>query len=342
MLHFMVVGLIGCWDDRFFRSRAAFRWEKRLAEMQLGTYPHLKRGKRWAVVTGSNSGIGYQVALLLARCGVSVVLACRSDARGAEAERSIRETLGEEAGVGRVEYVRLDVADLGSVTQFARLMEGRGVALLVCNAGAMCLPWSLTPQGFETVFGTHVMGHALLAQLLLPELLRCSKGTARIVYSASRTVEKGILLKECFGRPEQPLKGFDKYSHYANVKMTQTTCALALADELGAGEVAVHAVHPGCVQSNIIKNAALLGSLSGFFEWANQFIGHISPLEGASYVVRACLHNDCAPAAGTGRYLHCGQPCIPGPLASDPQLRKQAWTLLQQALCEGGWLKLDQ
>lgn len=335
MMCFLCEGLWGSFDDRVFRGRSSYDWKNNLAEIMQSKHPHMQG--RWAVVTGSNSGIGYQLSLLLARCGVSVVLACRSDSKGKEAEQSIRAALGD--GAGAVEYVKLDVSDLASVTRFAAAMQGRGVGLLVCNAGAMCLPWSCTPQGFETVFATHVMGHALLAQLLVPELLQSSKGTARIVYCSSRTVEKGSVVTECFKRPEKPFDGFNKYSHYPNVKTMQTCCALAHADELGSGDVAVHAVHPGCVQSNIVTNAALLGIFSPFFQWASPAVGQICPLEAASYLLRACLCDDCAPENGTGRYFHCGQPSIPGRLASDPKVRKASWSLLQQALSEGGWLK---
>merc|ERR1712124_230291 len=100
---------------------------------------------------------------------------------------------------------------------------------------------------------------------------------------------------------------FDKYSHYADVKMTQTLCAFAHADELGSGDIAVHAVHPGCVQTGIVANAGFLGPFSSLAGKSSWLVGHISPTEGASYVLRVCLSSDCAPSAGTARYYHCGQ-----------------------------------
>lgn len=216
------------------------------------------------------------------------------------------------------------------------MMKGRGVGLVVCNAGGMCVPWSLTSQGFETVFGTHVMGHALLSQLMMPELIRSNKGTARIVTVSSKTVEHGVFLGDYFARPSTPPTVFNRFAHYSNVKTTQTCCALALADELGQGDVAVHAVHPGCVQSDIISNSGLplipIMNLGAYIQ--------ISAIEGASYVLRACLSDDCAPSNCTGRYLHCGQPSLPGP-AADVKLRKNAWQLLQQSLRVGEWLSSD-
>merc|ERR1712192_51533 len=169
-----------------------------------------------------------------------------------------------------------------------------------------------------------------------------SKGTARIVYVSSRTSEHGTLLKEAFARPENPPPDFDRYAHYGDVKMTQTCCALAHADQLGPGNVAIHAVHPGCVYTNIVSNSRLMGPFSALADNLSWIVGQISPLEAASYVLRVCLAGDCAPDNGTGRYFHCGQPCLPGPWATDPVAKKEAWTVLQQALCDGGWVKPER
>merc|ERR1711924_20706 len=226
------------------------------------------------------------------------------------------------------------MGDLTSVTRFSESMKGRGVGLLVCNAGAMCLPWSLTPQGFEIVFGTHVVGHALLSQLMLPELVRSNKGTARIVHVSSRTVEQGQFIGDFFARPEKPPTNFNRFAHYGNAKTMQTCCALAHADNLGGADVAIHAVHPGCVHSEIISNSGM--PLVPLMNLGATLV-QISAIEGASYVLRVCLADDCAPASGTGRYYHCGYASPPGPAASDVNLRKEAWNLLQQALRDGGW-----
>merc|ERR1712113_530494 len=100
-------------------------------------------------------------------------------------------------------------------------------------------------------------GHALLSQLLVPELKRSNKGTARIVHVSSKTVEHGAFLEEFFRRPLKAPSLFNRFAHYSNVKATQTSCALALADELGSEDIAVHAVHPGCVQTDIVANSTL-------------------------------------------------------------------------------------
>src|SRR5437868_3828572 len=94
-------------------------------------------GKR-AVVTGSNSGIGYHTALELGRAGAEVILAVRDVARGAEAVEKMRA----EAPEARFLVESLDLASLPSVRAFAARMlaEGRPLDLLVNNAGVMAVP----------------------------------------------------------------------------------------------------------------------------------------------------------------------------------------------------------
>src|SRR5690348_9153628 len=136
---------------------------------------------RTAVVTGSNSGIGYITARELARRGARVVLACRSEARGTEAAGRLA---GEVPGA-EVEFVRLDLGDLSSVREFAATYEqGHDrLDLLINNAGVMALPYGRTADGFETQFGVNHLGHFALTGQVLPMLL--STAGARVVTVSS-------------------------------------------------------------------------------------------------------------------------------------------------------------
>jgi Dehydrogenases with different specificities (related to short-chain alcohol dehydrogenases) len=121
-----------------------------------------------AVVTGANSGIGLIAARELARAGATTVLAVRNLEKGAQAEAQIRAA----APGADVAVVRLDLADLSSVREFADELAARhdGVDLLVNNAGVMAIPHRRTADGFEMQFGTNHLGHFALTGLLLDQL----------------------------------------------------------------------------------------------------------------------------------------------------------------------------
>ncbi|GDY42550.1 hypothetical protein SANT12839_034320 [Streptomyces antimycoticus] len=127
---------------------------------------------RTAVVTGANSGLGFVTARELARRGAQVVLACRSEARGAEAAQRIRA----QAPGAYVRVAPLDLADLKSVRTFAAEHPGDRLDLLINNAGVMALPRRSTADGFEMQFGVNHLGHFALTGLLLPKLLEAGPG----------------------------------------------------------------------------------------------------------------------------------------------------------------------
>ncbi len=120
---------------------------------------------RVAIVTGANSGLGLVTARELARAGAEVVLACRDTGKGARAAQEIREA----APGARVAVRELDLADLGSVRDFAEATDGP-LDLLVNNAGVMAPPKRLTADGFESQIGTNHLGHFALTGRLLPRL----------------------------------------------------------------------------------------------------------------------------------------------------------------------------
>jgi NAD(P)-dependent dehydrogenase (short-subunit alcohol dehydrogenase family) len=202
-----------------------------------------------ALITGANSGIGYQAALELARHGEHVLLGCRNEAKGRAAlERLLREAPGASA-----EVVQLDMASLASIRAFAAAFIGRGIVLdlLVNNAGVMALPKrELTEDGFERQFGTNHLGHFALTGLLLPALL--ASPAPRVVTVASLAHRTGKIEFDNLQR-ERGYEGWDAYnaSKLANI---------LFAKELDRRARAAHsrllslAVHPGVSTTSIFEN----------------------------------------------------------------------------------------
>jgi NAD(P)-dependent dehydrogenase (short-subunit alcohol dehydrogenase family) len=145
---------------------------------------------RVAVVTGANSGLGYHVALALAVAGAQVVLACRNIDKAKSAITSIRALVP----ASQVTLCRLDLADLGSVAQFADNFraEHDRLDLLVNNAGLMAVDQSCTVDGFETQIGVNHLGPFALTAHLLPTVL--STPGARVVSMSSMGHRQGRLV----------------------------------------------------------------------------------------------------------------------------------------------------
>jgi len=117
------------------------------------------------IVTGANSGIGFETARLLALHGAAVVMACRNLEKGQAAVDQIRS----QNHRGQAILQRLDLADLASVGQFAEsyLAEFDRLDILINNAGVMATPYQKTRDGFEQQFCTNHLGHFKLTGLLI-------------------------------------------------------------------------------------------------------------------------------------------------------------------------------
>ena len=155
---------------------------------------------RLAVVTGATGGRGYETALALAGAGAEVVLAGRNETRGANALERLRAAHPD----ANVRFEQLDLASLTSVAAFADqlLAAGRGVDLLVNNAGVMALPQrGESTDGFELQFATNYLGHFALTARLLPLLRRVNAARIVNVSSLAATVKTINLADRSRNRP---------------------------------------------------------------------------------------------------------------------------------------------
>ncbi|MFE3907858.1 oxidoreductase [Streptomyces sp. NPDC059153] len=198
---------------------------------------------RTAVVTGANSGIGLITARELARHGARVLLACRDETRGKEAESRIRTAV---TGAD-VEFVPLDLADLDSVRTFAAAHTPDRIDLLINNAGVMALPYGRTADGFERQFGVNHLGHFALTGLLLPKLL--DTPGARVVSVSSgmhalSNIDIGDLNSE---------RNYRRWIAYGRSKTANLLFIHELARRLSAAgsEVVAAAAHPGFAATNL-------------------------------------------------------------------------------------------
>jgi NAD(P)-dependent dehydrogenase (short-subunit alcohol dehydrogenase family) len=204
---------------------------------------------RLAIVTGANSGIGYQAARYLSRVGAAVILACRNREKGEAA----RAKIVSANPAAKVEVRVLDVADLESVRRFAEefLSENKPLDLLINNAGVMAIPQRrTTPQGFEMQFGTNHLGHFALTGRLLPALL--SQPNSRVVTVASIAHKGGKLNFDDLNAERH----YDPRGAYQQSKLANLVFGLELDRRLRARSVETASVmaHPGVAVTNIVSN----------------------------------------------------------------------------------------
>jgi len=251
---------------------------------------------RVAVVTGANSGLGYETALAFAEHGATVVLACRDIARGAVAADRIRASVPAAS----VEPIRLDLADLDSVRDFARQCAARHESLdiLVNNAGVMAPPCRLTTkQGFELQFGVNHLGHCALTGLLLPALVR-SAGS-RVVTVSSFAHESGRIDFDDL----QLERGYTPYRGYGASKVANVLFMLELDRRLRrAGAPVLSAgAHPGFASTNlqaagpflcakpltswlVLAGVRLFGQSAAHGAWSQLYAATAAGVKGGDYV----------------------------------------------------------
>jgi NAD(P)-dependent dehydrogenase (short-subunit alcohol dehydrogenase family) len=217
-------------------SRATARW----AEHDI---PDL--AGRTAIVTGANSGIGWETARLLAEAGAHVVLACRNAERAGDAERRIVALRPS----GSAEVLIIDLADLDSIAAAATTftVEHPRLDLLVNNAGLMCIPQATTPLGYEMQFGVNHLGHFALTAHLLPVLL--ATPNSRVVNVSS--------LSHRFGRMDfdavQDGARYSPLGAYCRSKLANLLFTFELQNRLAAIDAPTVAVaaHPGGSNTNL-------------------------------------------------------------------------------------------
>ncbi|MER5379979.1 oxidoreductase [Streptomyces sp. NPDC002688] len=201
---------------------------------------------RTAVVTGANSGLGYVTARELARRGARVVLACRSEGRGAEAvDRLVAEVPGAE-----VEFIQLDLGELDSVREFASVCERTHdrLDLLVNNAGVMALPLGRTADGFETQFGVNHLGHFALTGLLLPMIAETPG--ARIVTVSSMVHALSNIDIDDLNSENGPYRRWIAYARSKTANLLFTHELARRLSRAGSDAVAA-AAHPGYASTNL-------------------------------------------------------------------------------------------
>jgi NAD(P)-dependent dehydrogenase (short-subunit alcohol dehydrogenase family) len=215
------------------------------------------------LVTGANSGIGFEIARGLARTGARVVLACRDAIKGEAA----RKEIAKDAHNTGIELLTVDLASQRSIRSAAQEFSANHPALdvLVNNAGVAVPSRRESPDGIELTFATNVLGYYLFTALLLDCLRRSP--AARIINMASN-MAYGLDLEDV----EFKRRRYDASTAYAQSKQADRMLTWFLARQLEGASITANAMSPGAV------NTALLHALAPGFRG-------ISPAKGADTAI---------------------------------------------------------
>jgi NAD(P)-dependent dehydrogenase (short-subunit alcohol dehydrogenase family) len=214
---------------------------------------------RVAIVTGANSGIGFETARVLAEKGATVIMACRNlDKANPKADEIRTQHPG-----ARIDVMQLDLADLESVRSFADAFRDKysRLDLLINNAGIMVPPFGTTAQGFETQFGVNHLGHFALTLQLLDLVL--DTPAARIVNVSSMAHRFG---KIDFANLNAE-NGYNAQAAYGQSKLANLlfTYELQRRLERAGHDTLVVAAHPGWTATNLQDHAKSVKFLNRFF-----------------------------------------------------------------------------
>lgn len=230
-----------------------------------------------AIVTGSNTGIGYETALDLYKKGAKVYIACRNQEKAYQAI----EKMKAEGGKGELIFEHLDLASLHAVKAFADIVlnaESR-LDLLINNAGIMIPPQSKTEDGFEIQFGVNFVGHFALTGHLF-NLLEATKGSR--VVTLSSNAHRGAKIDFDNFRLE---KAYQNWREYGQSKLADLIFALEFEKRLrkNGNQIISLAAHPGYSETDLQKymDKDMLASLD-----------LMSAKEGAQPTLAASLRED--------------------------------------------------
>ncbi|OBB82751.1 short-chain dehydrogenase [Mycobacterium colombiense] len=213
---------------------------------------------RVAVITGANTGLGYETALALADHGAHVVLAVRNLDKGKDAAARITA----QSPHADVALAELDLTSLASVRAAAEQLRSAHdrIDLLINNAGVMYTPKSNTKDGFELQFGTNHLGHFAFTGLLLDRLLPVAGSRIVTISSVGHRILADIHFDDL-----QWERRYNRVAAYGQAKLANLLFTYELQRRLAPhGTTIAAAAHPGMSDTELMRNmpAPLVGAFA--------------------------------------------------------------------------------
>ena len=289
-----------------------------------------RQNKRIFLITGANSGLGYETSKFLLKKGATVIMCCRDLNKGERA----RQELLKFNFPGNIELFTLDLSDLKEVKELAQSIKNKfnSLDVLINNAGIMAPPKTFTKQGFEIQFGVNHLAHMFLTLELLPMLKE--KKNSRVV-----TVTSGV---QYFGKIQwDDLQGnikYDRWFSYAQSKLANVMFGLELNSKLKRinSQTSSLLAHPGFARTNL-QPKSVEANQSWQEELAYKLMDPMfqSAKMGAMPQIAAATLNTAKGGEQYGpRFSFRGLPekCMNAPKALNKNARKRLWEISENLI----------
>ena len=271
------------------------------------------------IVTGANSGIGFEIAKTLSSKGAKVIIACRDESKGLETQKKIN---------GNSEYVNLDLRSFASIEHFSQSVKTKHpkVDVLINNAGVMFPPFTKTNEQLELTFGVNYIGYYLLTNKMMP-LLREVRGSRVVNMSSIAQYRVNNINWDNMNSQIH----YDKREAYDLSNLFRTMFTLELEEKLRQKHYETIAVscHPGVTLTNITRYMPKILGNSILTKIMNTLVFH-TPYKAAMPALMATTSSNVKGGEFLGlntKKQYRGRPKVvqPNQMACDKSLREILW-----------------
>lgn len=280
--------------------------------------------RKEVLITGGNTGIGYEAALVLLRKGYNVTLACRDPTRAGNAQKLLRELVPGSS----VEVEIVDLADLESVRDCAAKLLDKGTVfdVVLNNAGVMATPKMETKQGHEFQFGVNHLGHFLLTKELMPSLTEANK-PVRIINVASSAHMFGRMDFNDLNRD----KNYQPWDAYGQSKLANVLYTFEMDRMMKDNtNITANCLHPGVVRTELGRYM-LEGTNNQLIIAAGVALANIflkSPQQGAETSIYLASSPDVE--GKSGKYYSDCRVTPTSPAATDKKVARKLWEVSEE------------
>ncbi|MDR9419777.1 SDR family oxidoreductase [Gracilimonas sp.] len=271
------------------------------------------------IVTGANSGIGFETTKALAREGAYLVMVCRNEDKA----RSAKQDIIDATGIAGVDIVLCDFAIQSEIRKAVQQIKANydKIDVLINNHGFLASERNETVDGLEETFAVNHIGYFLFTNLLLDHLKAAE--SARIINVASEAHRAGEFDPDNL----QLETGFQPYKAYGNSKLFNILFTKELAKRLKDSSVTANSLHPGVVASNFGQSGTWLMSL--LYTIGKPFMR--SNKKGAETSVYLATSDEVEGVSG--RYFKNKKETTPTRIARDDEAAKELWEISEN-LCD--------